>query len=961
MKIVPTAPLLHDNHAHNGRLKRFHQQEIIADTQSDWQPAIITADDDQSSVGIVVTATQAFKDNDQAVAMDRSNDWKVIQTDDIVQSPVLQVQSQFSVDEVTGEESERPHYEPWVQRERIVSSTAKPVATTTQRYNKSYRRPYSAARREEQKLAELQQSNENGDTAANLKNILKQSGGLSLSEILQQQNLSLDDLLKGKQTALQALKNTAPPPSVSDAKEVNAMKSTTRRLPALQQLNVNKPRRNFFNGTTRTATYQPTATPLQDASESEEDSDISSEQRKTASTIPTFLAKASSIYADEPNEPSGVRRFPSSSRGKPIKEVVSAIRPDLNNSNSRKRLPSLKLLQSKQQSSTTAETKPEVNQSDANENTNDSDSEAIGGDKQIQNDTITKEKVNAVTVAPNDVENVAISSTTESSRANLRERLAFRPPRLRNAPASSQSLSIPSSTTSSTEMPPTQSTIEITPSKEPASSEETLPYTILMITTPANDQLKPNEPTNNDNLNLKLNETAPEYNLVDLEDESKSKEVTSLEELFFADNMDSDMSSNSEMDTEFVHASSTSRSDKVFKSDKPNSQKMFSSNLVNIFKKTLAKLDVTERNPSLFTDITSRIVDDKTELMDLLSDRRSGARLVKVLKQRNMTFDELLDHRQRGSSQLHLAEIFNNRTKGVALATSTQPTQPDVKSASKLDIVTAFKTFPEFDLDSVKSVNPDEIKTDSQGSSYFTSIINIRPTAEVIKEARAIRKPFVIKLADSATRHGIPTQHNWNTDLTDTSSPRIEQNFLESASNSGISIFASHHASSIQRPSTGDNTNINGFVDISQQNRNDALARSYDPLDLELTGHGYKRNSVLIENAQMPIGVRSAIVASASIVLISLTIFFVIFLVCRWRQRRKRKICYSDRFQAIRGRLPILSSRDASPTKNSRSTSPPIAYLPSSGSRRSSKLNTMDPNSPEVQDYLYDAMRKPFQ
>lgn len=46
-----------------------------------------------------------------------------------------------------------------------------------------------------------------------LKNILKNSGGLSLSEILQQKNLSLDDLLKGKQNALLALQTTAVAPA----------------------------------------------------------------------------------------------------------------------------------------------------------------------------------------------------------------------------------------------------------------------------------------------------------------------------------------------------------------------------------------------------------------------------------------------------------------------------------------------------------------------------------------------------------------------------------------------------------------------------------------------------------------------------------------------------------------------------------------------------------------------------
>lgn len=124
-------------------------------------------------------------------------------------------------------------------------------------------------------------------------------------------------------------------------------------------------------------------------------------------------------------------------------------------------------------------------------------------------------------------------------------------------------------------------------------------------------------------------------------------------------------------------------------------------------------------------------VDDRTDLLELLEDRRSGSRLFKVLAQRNMTLDELIQHRQRGSSQLHLAEMIQNKT-----------VTPNVKSFSikpqvldeKLDIVTAFDNFPQFDLANLKSIKPDEIKMDSQGSSYFTSIIDIKPTDDMGRE-----------------------------------------------------------------------------------------------------------------------------------------------------------------------------------------------------------------------------------
>jgi len=844
-----------------------------------WQPAIITADE---TAGFVVTATQRFGNEDVA-GINRRNDWHQID-DGVVQSPVLRVQSQFVVDQVTGSESDRPHFEPWVQRERHVSST-RPTLTTTLKNNKAYRRPYSVARRTEELKASQVQMQDAGKSA-NLRNILKQTGGMSLSEILQQQNLSLDDLLKGKQNAIRALQNTATPP-------VESKETAKRRLPAMSQLNVNKPRRTFYNGTTRTPHLEPTARTPDDSSNEQ----VSTE-RKVVSTIPTFFADTSSTNDD--------RRVPPG-RVKPIKEVVSAIRPDLNNSNLRKRLPNLKSFQSK--------VGPQIS------STVEAAAEPI--ENQTLNDTNTQLNIENSVISSTET---VLSSTPEPWRPrDSRERLS----RLRNQ--------VPTNNLTEATSVPTPT--EVTSAK--AASEEPIPYTIITFTTPNNEQYE-NDNRPLDDLTKKLNESEPEFNLVDLEDETKSKEVSSLEDLFMGDGMEEENNRNSgESESEFVLASSTSRSDSIFNADKPNSLKIFGGNLVTVIRKTLEKLDVTERNPALFTDVTSKIVDDKTELMDLLNDRRSGARLAKVLKQRNMTVDELIDHRRRGSSQLHLAEIFYNRTKA-RLEASTRPSPPP--ESGKMDVVTAFKNFPDFELESVKSVNPDEIKTDSQGSSYFTSIVNVQPTAEVMKEGRAIRKPFIIKLAENALKQNMTTQQ-WNENSSEKGS---DENFLE---NSSQGIFASRH----MRPSTGDESHA--FQDVVDQNRNDA--RSHDPLDLELSGHGYKRNSVLIENAQMPIGVRSAIVASASIVLISLTIFLIIFLVCRWRQKRKRKICYSDRFQALRERIPVISSNSTS----KRSTSPVIANfcVAPHSSRRSSKLNTMDPNSPEVQEYLYDAMRKPFQ
>ena len=98
------------------------------------------------------------------------------------------------------------------------------------------------------------------------------------------------------------------------------------------------------------------------------------------------------------------------------------------------------------------------------------------------------------------------------------------------------------------------------------------------------------------------------------------------------------------------------------------------------------------------------------------------------------------------------------------------------------------------------------------------------------------------------------------------------------------------------------------------------VARAHDLLDLELSGHGFKRSAALSATtqqransrgfySQMPAGIRSAIVASAAIVLTSLTTFLVMFVVCRWKQHRRRRTQLMKSYNAMKSKLPTMSAK----------------------------------------------------
>ncbi|XP_057661906.1 uncharacterized protein LOC130897190 [Diorhabda carinulata] len=66
---------------------------------------------------------------------------------------------------------------------------------------------------------------------------------------------------------------------------------------------------------------------------------------------------------------------------------------------------------------------------------------------------------------------------------------------------------------------------------------------------------------------------------------------------------------------------------------------------------------------NLESNTSETYVTAKEELKEVMEDPISRDKLSKILEIRNMTLGELVEQRERGSSQLHLADIFHNNTR----------------------------------------------------------------------------------------------------------------------------------------------------------------------------------------------------------------------------------------------------------------------------------------------------------
>ncbi|XP_053672421.1 uncharacterized protein LOC128722763 [Anopheles nili] len=834
---------------------------------------------------------------------------------------------------------------------------------------KAYRKPYSQARRNE----ELQLATTGGvsgeaakpsTSAADLKALLKQSDGLSLSEILQQRNISLQDLIKGKQMALAALTQSpleATTTTVMAATDGESTSTPTTILSPTLASSVRFRPSNDPTSDTGTTTLMTTLSPANDLPTTSglsghpsgivEDEDTSSNavvdeiSRGEGAIFPTVEIRQLALRPVLPVAKDEQRL-------RPIKGVASRIRPDLSNTHIRTEpagARSSPVAISTTTTTTTSTAVPPTNSPLALVMSTPREkwtpSAALVGQRQklqsatgkqpltgtghrygvvgfssgdgVSSETLKLSSAEATSMLPEAEAMVELHQPTRHQQQHLlrvpklKPRIAIKP-RLPNAvpptaatPEPSKVLTTDRQNLSDVELEPDEGgSVDVTPSR-PA---------VVKPTTKQQGgrrQQRLNEATDND------------------DDEGSEPELNIIEK-FTSPEGQEDPAPGGDSEQAAV--------DDLIGRISEQTQRSFTDSLEDLYR------DVTESNPSLFNDLSPiTSADDRRELLELMEDRRIGSRLAKVLSQRNMTLEQLLEHRRRGSSQLHLAEIANGKTKPID---------------DKIDIVTAFEHFPRFNIGNLRSIRPDDIKLDSQGFSYFTSIINIRPSEEAYKEARALQDRHRVRPAGTH---------------------RNEAHFLAKGGSKDRLLVPSKMSAGTGPVygSSSSSSSSDGYDHRAERDWTNDLGG--DLLDLELSGHGFQHHrspSVTIESTSVPIGVRSAIVASSAIVGVSLVIFIGIFVACRLRQRRRQKLNYTEHFNMAKGRVPILHGAEQEPR---RSSPPSVSGRSSSlgeqvvftthralasgetmaASTSGRQRSMMDPNSVDVQDYLWD--RKPFQ
>ncbi|XP_069360001.1 uncharacterized protein [Maniola hyperantus] len=402
-----------------------------------------------------------------------------------------------------------------------------------------------------------------------------------------------------------------------------------------------------------------------------------------------------------------------------------------------------------------------------------------------------------------------------------------------------------------------------------------------------------------------------------------------------------------------------------------------------------SKKPVKTKNNTAFTIQKIYITTEETakyEIEEILNDNHTSAKLSKILKERNMTLKELVEHRKRGSSHVHLADIFHNASREPnppepflsksliepisketyplrALleanlhdprTTTIDPTVLEINNANipvvmdfgnnvnengeNKGITSFFKNYSTSDTN--KSNSSNESATISYDTKNVKTNFNI-PGIGTSREARMLNSE-----KDSATWNDLIylMQKNHQKENIDSEKP------IESA-DPPIS-------ETLKKIDPGEDLDGDGVIvlDDLQQLRNMERKSTSDKL-MEFKIHERNNPLLISNNSNMVLSdTKSVTVATASIIGLALILFLLTYAILKWKQQSKifhTKRAKEDEFVPT----PVFENRKGHKINSSTRSKSPMLATPNIYS-----IDTIDTRAgSESPEYMWDTLRKPFQ
>ncbi|KAJ9592063.1 hypothetical protein L9F63_001402, partial [Diploptera punctata] len=385
-------------------------------------------------------------------------------------------------------------------------------------------------------------------------------------------------------------------------------------------------------------------------------------------------------------------------------------------------------------------------------------------------------------------------------------------------------------------------------------------------------------------------------------------------------------------------------------------------------------------------NIPIRTPSARDEILEFLKSEMGFTRLATILASRNMTLAELIDHRERGSSQQHLAEIFkesnpqpiqeseseedksnanHNEQNDImynilknfqrTISTNSDDTNPQIPSIEEMfgilhdhhksnhsdikDIHTNTDNNEEEQHNSNKQSESHKEQFRKDKNILFDSL----PTFPTQKPQISVQNPFNTHTTSSRKLHETPTIYSFQP-MNHYLNPELRP------------IITSRLTST---PPTDDmEESINLLENIGQVRElgNKAKTNNYrgDEQKFDIL-FGNNIEDEITSNSGLPDDVKSAIIVSSAILGAAILGFLTIFVVCRWKQRRARRR-FVDGIMNTKAKSPILIQSDG---KNASCSLNPIMVNSTDLYKRDLTINCEAHMNPGMRKYyLWRTIRK---
>lgn len=360
------------------------------------------------------------------------------------------------------------------------------------------------------------------------------------------------------------------------------------------------------------------------------------------------------------------------------------------------------------------------------------------------------------------------------------------------------------------------------------------------------------------------------------------------------------------------------------------------------------------------TAVTTTTFGSRDEIVDLLKSEQSSTRLARILAERNMTLEDLLQHRERGSSQLHFADFFRN-----ASASSAADDKPavdlvpkEIAPAERKESVNILRTFHEVPKYPFAYAGTD----DSEEAASTLSLVNVKP-AGIVLPADPGERYHQRDVGPSRAPRVIPPQQPPPPPPPPPPQPFPIPTFRlpEPPAHGGNPYLVIKHVA--DRP---DAVVLEHVGEIHQV----GVSSSVEEAIVVDSGEQVRDRDRpdRLDRMSLPSGVKSAIIASTVICGLAIVGFLAIFIVFRWRQKRALVrargaiLCEQLQRGSFRGRSlsPVLvnvKNSQVQPMQGHPGGGGPLPYY----SKKDLSSRATSNTASNRHYYLWRSLRKTFQ